>query len=137
MILICQLFHLNDHLIFLLFYCFSLDLFLDHTLLNVLIFLLCHHHLHSHSHSHFHSHFHFHFLFLLLIFCFLFLLLIFNFLFLLLIFHFHLLMTLVFYQLKLYLTNLWINLIIIFVQGQAFYVLFLHFLFCLMYLNVF
>ena len=97
--MICQLFHLNDHL----FYFFCFDLFLHHTHLNGLIFLLCHLHLHLPLHSHFHFHFHFnsysHFHFHSH----------FYFLFLLLIFHFHFLMTLVFYQLKLYLTNRRIN----------------------------
>ena len=45
MILICQLFHLNDHF-FLLLFCFN---------------LLFHHHYHHHLHFHFHIHIHFNF----------------------------------------------------------------------------
>ena len=44
LILICQLFHLNDHF-FVLLFCFD---------------LLLHHHHHLHFHFHIHIHFHFH-----------------------------------------------------------------------------
>ena len=124
MILICQLFHLNDHLIF-LFYC----LFHHHHNVHImtLIFLSFHLHLHlqfhylnSHSHFHFHFYFRFHHIHFH--------------------FHFYLLdfLILMFGQLKLHLINRQINSIILYVQGCAFYILlFLRFLFRLMYLNLF
>ena len=133
MILTCQLFHLIYHLNFLLFR--SDPLFHHHI----------HLHLHFHNH-HLHLHFHNHHLFYFLLFHFLlFYFLLFHFLliyFLLFDFQFYFclldLMILMFCQLKLYLINRWINLIILYVQRCTFYILlFLHFLFCLMYLNLF
>ena len=92
--MICQLFHLNDHFVLLLF-CFD---------------LLFHHH-HLNFHFHFHIHFHnLHFL-----------------LFYFLLFQF--LDFLIFCQLKLYLINHQINLIIFHVQGYAFYILLFLFFF--------
>ena len=99
MILICQLLYLKDHF-FLLLFCFD---------------LLFHHHLHFHNlhlHFHFHHlhlHFHFHIRHLHFL------------LFYFLLFHF--LDFLMFCQLKLYLINHQINLIIFYVQGYAFYTL--------------
>ena len=111
MILICQLFHLKDHF-FLLLFCFDL-LFHHH-----LRFYFHNLHLHFHFHIH-HLHFYIHFL-----------------IFYFLLFHF--LDFLVFCQLKLYLINHQINLIIFYVQGYAFYsLLFLLFLSRLMRLNLF
>ena len=85
MILICHLFHLNNHF-FLLLFCFDL---LFH----------CHLHFHFHNlHLHFHIYqVHFH--------------------------NFHFLDFLMFCQLKLYLINHQINLIIFYIQGYAFYTL--------------
>ena len=121
MILVCQLFYLNHHFFLLLFW----------------VDLLFRHHLHTYNHHphlyfHFHNphlHFYIHFLlFYFLLFCFL--------LFYFLLFHF--LDFLMFCQLKLYLINHQINFIIFYVQGYTFYtLLFLHFLFCLIYLNLF
>ena len=112
-----------------------------------MLFLLYHHyhfhfhffnHLHFHNH-HLHNHLHLHFHFLLFHFL-LFYFVLFHFL----LFHFHFhfclldFLILLFCQLKLYLINHRMNLIIFYVQGYAFYILlFLHFLFRLMYLNLF
>ena len=133
MILICQLFHLNYHLILLLF---RFDPLFHHHL---------HLHLHFHNH-HLHLYFHNHHLFYFLLFHFLlFYFLLFHFLlFYFLLFHFYFYFCLLDFlilmscQLKLYLKNRWINLTILYVQGCSSYILlFLHFLFCLMYLNIF
>ena len=132
MIFICQLFCRSHHLNFLLFRFFCFD-------------SLFHFHLHihfynHHIHIHFYNHcIHFHILHL---YFFLFYVLLFRFLlsyFLLSHFHFHFLdfLSLIFCQLKLYLINR-INVLILYVQGYAFYtLLFLHFLFLLMRLNFF
>ena len=110
------LLYLIGNLNLLLFRFFRFDLLFQYIIhLNAIIFLLFHHHLHFHNHLPLHLHFHNHLHLHLYLYFFLFYVLLSQFLFCFLDF-----LILMFCQLKLYLINHWINLIIFLCLGVRF-----------------